>query len=83
MVWNIGLSGNDYNILDSSSESSSYNSLLFNEYFTITQNGNVGINNATPKKKLDVNGDIFNNGILISSNILYQQILLVYQLVLI
>ena len=70
MVWNIGLSGNDYKILNSSSESSSYNSLLFNEYFTITQNGNVGINNATPKKKLDVNGDIFNNGILISSNIL-------------
>ena len=70
MVWNIGLSGNDYKILNSSSESRSYNSLLFNEYFTITQNGNVGINSATPKKKLDVNGDIFNNGILISSNIL-------------
>lgn len=44
MVWNIGLSGNDYKILNSSSESSSYNSLLFNEYLTITQNGNVGIN---------------------------------------
>jgi hypothetical protein len=70
MVWNIGLSGNDYKILNSSSNISSYNSLLFLDYFTITESGNVGINNGTPKRKLDVNGDIFNNGILISSNIL-------------
>ena len=30
----------------------------------------MGINNGNPKRKLDINGDILNNGILISSNIL-------------
>lgn len=70
MVWNIGLSGNDYKILNSSSNNTTYNSLLYTDYFTINENGNVGINNGNPKKKLDVNGDILNNGIIISSNIL-------------
>ena len=70
MVWNIGLSGNDYKILNSSSNISSYNSLLFLDYFTITESGNIGINSAVPKKKLDVVGDIFNNGIIITSNVL-------------
>ena len=70
MVWNIGLSGNDYKILNSSSNNTTYNSLLYTDYFTINENGNVGINNGNPKKKLDVNGDIINNGIIISSNIL-------------
>jgi hypothetical protein len=69
MVWNIGLSGNDYKILNSSGNTT-YNSLLYSDYFTIKENGNVGINNGNPKKKLDINGDILNNGILISSNIL-------------
>jgi len=70
MVWNIGLSGNDYKILNSSSNNTTYNSLLYSDYFTITENGNVGINNGNPKRKLDINGDILNNGTLISSNIL-------------
>jgi hypothetical protein len=70
MVWNIGLSGNDYKILNSSSQNTTYNSLLYSDYFTINENGNIGINNGNPKKKLDINGDIFNNGIIISSNIL-------------
>ncbi len=70
MVWNIGLSGNDYKILKSSSNNTTYNSLLYSDYFTINENGNVGINNGNPKKKLDINGDILNNGIIISSNIL-------------
>ncbi len=70
MVWNIGLSGNDYKILNSSSNNTTYNSLLYLDYFTINEDGNVGINNGNPKKKLDINGDILNNGILISSNIL-------------
>jgi hypothetical protein len=70
MVWNIGLSGNDYKILNSSSKNTTYNSLLYSDYFTINENGNVGINNGNPKKKLDINGDILNNGIIISSNIL-------------
>jgi len=70
MVWNIGLSGNDYKILNSSSNNTTYNSLLYLDYFTINENGNVGINNGNPKRKLDINGDILNNGILISSNIL-------------
>jgi len=69
MVWNIGLSGNDYKILNSSGNTT-YNSLLYSDYFTIKENGNVGINNGNPKRKLDINGDILNNGILISSNIL-------------
>jgi hypothetical protein len=69
MVWNIGLSGNDYKILNSSGNTT-YNSLLYSDYFTINENGNVGINNGNPKRKLDINGDILNNGILISSNIL-------------
>ena len=70
MVWNIGLSVNDYKILNSSSNNTTYNSLLYSDYFTINENGNVGINNGNPKRKLDINGDILNNGILISSNIL-------------
>jgi hypothetical protein len=70
MVWNIGLSGNDYKILNSSSNNTTYNSILYLDYFTINENGNVGINNGNPKRKLDINGDILNNGILISSNIL-------------
>ena len=70
MVWNIGLSGNDYKILNSSSNNTTYNSLLYLDYFTINEDGNVGINNGNPKKKLDINGDILNNGTLISSNIL-------------
>jgi hypothetical protein len=70
MVWNIGLSGNDYKILNSSSNNTTYNSLLYLDYFTINEIGNVGINNGNPKRKLDINGDILNNGILISSNIL-------------
>ena len=70
MVWNIGLSGNDYKILNSSSNNTTYNSLLYSDYFTINENGNVGINNGNPKRKLDVNGDILNNGIFVSSNIL-------------
>ena len=70
MVWNIGLSGNDYKILNSSSNNTTYNSLLYSDYFTINEIGNVGINNGNPKRKLDINGDILNNGILISSNIL-------------
>ena len=69
MVWNIGLSGNDYKILNRSGNTT-YNSLLYSDYFTINENGNVGINNGNPKRKLDINGDILNNGILISSNIL-------------
>ena len=70
MVWNIGLSGNDYKILNSSSNNTTYNSLLYSDYFTINENGNVGINSGNPKRKLDVNGDILNNGIFITSNIL-------------
>jgi hypothetical protein len=70
MVWNIGLSGNDYKILNSSSNNTTYNSILYSDYFTINENGNVGINNGNPKRKLDVNGDILNNGIFITSNIL-------------
>jgi hypothetical protein len=70
MVWNIGLSGNDYKILKSSSNNTTYNSLLYSDYFTINENGNVGINSGNPKRKLDVNGDILNNGVFITSNIL-------------
>lgn len=70
MVWNIGLSGNDYKILKGSSVNNSYNSLLYSDYFTINENGNVGIDNGNPRRKLDVNGDIINNGAITSSNII-------------
>jgi hypothetical protein len=73
MVWNIGLIGNDYKILKNSINSTTYGSSgssEFSDYFTITESGNIGINSAVPKKKLDVVGDIFNNGIIISSNVL-------------
>lgn len=73
MVWNIGLIGNDYKILKNSINSTTYGSSgspVFSDYFTITESGNIGINSAVPKKKLDVIGDIFNNGIIISSNVL-------------
>jgi hypothetical protein len=73
MVWNIGLIGNDYKILKNSINSTIYGSSgssVFSDYFTITESGNIGINSAVPKKKLDVVGDIFNNGIIISSNVL-------------
>ena len=73
MVWNIGLIGNDYKILKNSINSTTYGSSgtpVFSDYFTITESGNIGINSAVPKKKLDVIGDIFNNGIIITSNVL-------------
>lgn len=73
MVWNIGLVGNDYKILKNSINSTTYGSSgspVFSDYFTITESGNIGINSAVPKKNLDVGGDIFNNGIIISSNVL-------------
>jgi len=77
MVWNIGLIGNDYKILNnatnSTTNSTTYGSSgmsVFSDYFTITESGNIGINSSEPKRKLDVIGDIFNNGIIISSNIL-------------
>jgi hypothetical protein len=73
MVWNIGLIGNDYKILKNSINSTTYGSSgssVFSDYFTITESGNIGINSAVPKKKLDVVGDIFNNGIIITSNVL-------------
>ena len=73
MVWNIGLIGNDYKILNNATNSTTYGSSgssPFSDYFTITENGNIGINSSEPKRKLDVIGDIFNNGIIISSNIL-------------
>ncbi|NDB79402.1 tail fiber domain-containing protein, partial [archaeon] len=39
-------------------------------YFTITEEGNVGINNGTPKHLLDVNGNTNINGKIQTSNIL-------------
>jgi hypothetical protein len=73
MVWNIGLIGNDYKILNNATNSTTYGSSgssPFSDYFTITESGNIGINSAVPKKKLDVVGDIFNNGIINTSNVL-------------
>ncbi|NDB55502.1 tail fiber domain-containing protein, partial [archaeon] len=42
----------------------------FYNYFTITEEGNVGINNGTPKHLLDVNGNTNINGKIQTSNIL-------------
>lgn len=73
MPWNIGLAGKDFNILNSESKEGdtlTYNTNDFVNYFMITENGNVGINNKTPGAKLDIKGNTIVNGTLITSNIL-------------
>lgn len=67
MVWQITSVSGDYKIQNN--RSNTYNDSFYN-YFTITEQGNVGINNATPEYLLDVNGNTNINGKLQASNIL-------------
>ena len=74
MPWNIGLAGNDFNILNSKInevEALTYNNIIdFVNYFMITENGNVGINNKNPTAKLDIKGNTIVNGTLLTSNVI-------------
>ena len=74
MPWNIGLAGNDFNILNSKInevEALTYNNIIdFVNYFMITENGNVGINNKNPTEKLDIKGNAIVNGTLLTSNVI-------------
>jgi hypothetical protein len=69
MVWQIGLINNDYKILKSSNIGS-YDTVSSSNYFTITNDGRIGINNANPLHKLDIHGDSRVDGILYTSNII-------------
>jgi hypothetical protein len=69
MVWQIGLINNDYKILKTDSIGS-YNTATSSNYFTITNDGRIGINNSVPSHKLDIQGDARVNGITYTSNII-------------
>jgi len=74
MPWNIGLAGNDFNILNSKIidvNPLTYNNIIdFVNYFIITENGNVGINNKNPTAKLDIKGNTIVNGTILTSNVI-------------
>ena len=74
MPWNIGLAGNDFNILNSKInevDALTYNNIIdFVNYFMINENGNVGINNKNPTEKLDIKGNTIVNGTLLTSNVI-------------
>ena len=67
MVWQITSVSGDYKIQNN--RSNTYSDAFYN-YFTITEEGNIGINNSTPKHLLDVNGNSNINGKIQTSNIL-------------
>lgn len=69
MVWQIGLINDDYKILKTNT-TGSYNTESSSNYFTITNDGRIGINNSIPSYKLDIQGDSRVNGILYTSNII-------------
>jgi len=66
MVWNVSTITGNYKIQNN--KSSSYGD-FYSDYFTIEDNGNVGINNNNPEYILDVKGDTYINGIIHTSNI--------------
>ena len=67
MVWQISTESGDYRIQNN--KSNSYGG-TFIDYITIKENGNIGINNDSPIKTLDINGDALINGELFTSNII-------------
>jgi hypothetical protein len=69
MVWQIGLIENDYKFLKTDNIGS-YSTAFSSNYFIITNDGRIGINNDNPAHKLDVLGDARVNGILYTSNII-------------
>jgi len=69
MPWNIGLDDNDFKILNATN-STTYDNTHYKNYFTIRDDGNVGINNGNPEAKLVVEGDANINGSVNTSNII-------------
>jgi hypothetical protein len=69
MPWNIGLDDNDFKILNATN-STTYDNTHYKNYFTIRDDGNVGINNGNPEVKLVVEGDTKINGSVNTSNII-------------
>ena len=67
MVWQISTESGEYRIQNN--KSNSYGG-TFIDYLTIKENGNIGINNDSPIKILDIYGDAIINGILQTSNII-------------
>ena len=67
MVWQISTESGEYRIQNN--KSNSYGG-TFIDYITIKENGNIGINNDSPIKTLDINGDALINGELFTSNII-------------
>ena len=67
MVWQVSTDSNDYRIQNN--KSNSYRG-PFRDYFTVQEDGNIGINNGNPEYKLDVKGNTYINGIIYTSNIL-------------
>ena len=57
MPWNIGLDDNDFKILNATN-STTYDNTHYKNYFTIRDDGNVGINTDSPAYKLDVTGTL-------------------------
>ena len=67
MVWQVSTDSYDYRIQNN--KSNSYRD-PFHDYFTVQEDGNIGINNGNPEYNLDVKGNTYINGIIYTSNIL-------------
>lgn len=67
MVWQVSTDSNDYRIQNN--KSNSYRDPFF-DYFTVQENGNIGINNGNPDYILDVKGNTYIDGIIYTSNIM-------------
>ena len=67
MVWQVSTDSNDYRIQNN--KNNSYREPFF-DYFTVQENGNIGINNGNPDYILDVKGNTYIDGIIYTSNIM-------------
>jgi hypothetical protein len=67
MVWQVSTDSNDYRIQNN--KNNSYRE-PFIDYFTVQENGNIGINNGNPDYILDVKGNTYIDGIIYTSNIM-------------
>jgi len=67
MVWQVSTESGEYRIQNN--KSNSYGGTFF-DYFSVEENGNIGINNGNPEYILDVKGDTYIDGIIYTSNIL-------------
>jgi hypothetical protein len=67
MVWQVSTDSYDYRIQNN--KNISYRDPFY-DYFTIQENGNIGINNGNPNYILDVKGNTYIDGIIYTSNIM-------------